>query len=394
MNPSRQDHDEERGERPDSRAGYPWVLEVALDRRRMWLLGARLLLLILLAYELVVTVAVLRPDLLHAAAQGSDPTNYLAAGERLNAGHRLYGPLLPGDRLVPGYPGAFPAPLLSPPTIAVVWRVIALAGNRGLEAWWLLSVVLMAGLTAWAILRGRRFELAILATILCLGFPLTIFFGGSYRVLGQESPVAFSAWSGNLNSFIAVLFALTWWASARQRPWLGGASAALATALKIGPASIFVWFVGQRDLRSVRAFIIAGAVILLATIAGSSVSDLVQYLTKVVVGVVAPTHLSAAATVSRYLGVHFDPRYVDYGVITFGFAAIVLSRNRPRLSYLVAMLVTIYSSPAVLIGNFAILVALALPWVVPGPGSRVEVRPASAADAIASEPVLQRLSVP
>ncbi|MGH2512548.1 MAG: glycosyltransferase 87 family protein, partial [Candidatus Limnocylindrales bacterium] len=318
----------------------------------------------------------------------------LAAGERLNAGHHLYGPLLPVDRLVPGYPGDFPAPLLSPPTIAVVWRLIALAGNRGLEAWWLLSVVFMAGLTAWAILRGRRFELAILATILCLGVPLTIFFGGSYRVLGQESPVAFSAWSGNLNSFIAVLFALTWWASARQRPWLAGASAALATALKVGPASIFVWFVARRDLRSIRAFIIAGALIMVATIAGSSVADLVQYLTKVVVGVVAPTHLSAAATVSRYLGVPLDlTRYVNYGVIAFGFGAIVLSRNRPRLSYLVAMLVTIYSSPAVLTGNFAILVALAMPWVVPAPRSGVPARPASPADALASERSVQPLSV-
>ena len=37
-----------------------------------------------------------RPDLLNPSQVGSDPSNYLAAAQRLNAGHSLYGPLQPG----------------------------------------------------------------------------------------------------------------------------------------------------------------------------------------------------------------------------------------------------------------------------------------------------------
>src|SRR3954451_3473833 len=54
----------------------------------------------------------------------TDATTYLAAGERLNAGHDLY-KLGPGDRPVLEIPGLYSAPLLSPPPIAVMWRPIA-----------------------------------------------------------------------------------------------------------------------------------------------------------------------------------------------------------------------------------------------------------------------------
>jgi hypothetical protein len=49
---------------------------------------------------------------------------YLAAGERLNAGHQLYA-LMPGNRPVDIHPPFWTVPLLSPPPIAVLFRVPA-----------------------------------------------------------------------------------------------------------------------------------------------------------------------------------------------------------------------------------------------------------------------------
>src|SRR5687767_10188966 len=54
----------------------------------------------------------------------TDANTYLAAGERLNAGHDLYR-LRPGDREVLIIPELFTQPLVSPPPIAVLWRPLA-----------------------------------------------------------------------------------------------------------------------------------------------------------------------------------------------------------------------------------------------------------------------------
>src|SRR5439155_18905551 len=54
-----------------------------------------------------------------------DATVYLAAGERLDAGHALYA-LAPGDRDPGLKPPYWTVPLLSPPLIGVVFRPLAL----------------------------------------------------------------------------------------------------------------------------------------------------------------------------------------------------------------------------------------------------------------------------
>jgi len=59
--------------------------------------------MLILFLELFVTAIV--QDLVSPTAIGTDTSNYYAAGERLNAGHPLCGPLVATDRPVPGYPG-------------------------------------------------------------------------------------------------------------------------------------------------------------------------------------------------------------------------------------------------------------------------------------------------
>ena len=64
-----------------------------------------------------------------------DSFTYLAAGERLNAGHFLYA-LLPGDRPVDMHPPLWTVPFLSPPPMGVLMRPFALMpGDTGAYAW-------------------------------------------------------------------------------------------------------------------------------------------------------------------------------------------------------------------------------------------------------------------
>ena len=325
----------------------------------------RLVALLLLAGQLLVVAGVERPDLLHPSAVGTDPSTYYAAGQRLNVGHPLYGPLQPGDRAVPGYPKLFPAPILSPPLIAVLWRPLALLpGGSSMDLWWLGGLVLLTGLTAAFALVAQRRHLVILVAVLILGLPLTLLAGGSYRYPGFNSPVAFAALSGNVNAYLVPLFALTWWASTRGRTRLAGSAAALATALKLGPLVLLWWFVTQRSWRSARAFIVASLVLAVAGLVFAGLQANVDFVHLALGGDVAASRLSVPGLLHRLF--HTRDSVAHLGTIfaiVAGLAAIYLLRSRPRAAFAAAILTTIYSSPVVLEGNLALLVALAAPWV-------------------------------
>lgn len=335
-----------------------------------WPVGVlRLVVLLLLAGQLFVTAAVQRPDLLHPGAVGSDPSNYFAAAQRLNAGHSLYGALQPGDRPVPGYPETFPAPILSPPLIAVVWRPLAiLPVGLSMDLWWLGCLVILAGLILAFALVGKPENLAVLAAVLALGLPLSFIGTGHYPYLGFNSPVSFAALSGNVNAYLAALFALTWWASSRGRPWLAGSAAALATALKLGPIVLLWWFVTQRSWRSARAFVVASVIFGLVGLVFAGLQANIDFVHLALGGGVKPAALSVTGMLQRLLKVSPGvARYGTIGAAVLGLAAVLALRNRPRAAFTAAILTTIYSSPVVLSGNFALLVAVAAPWVLPPP---------------------------
>src|SRR5947207_3478116 len=85
---------------------------------------------------------------------GGDARTYLAAGERLNAGHPLY-VLSPGDRPVAISPPWWTVPLVSPPFIAVLWRPLAALPNElGIAVWIAGSVACIVAVAAW--LHRRR----------------------------------------------------------------------------------------------------------------------------------------------------------------------------------------------------------------------------------------------
>ena len=82
-----------------------------------------------------------------------DSFTYLAAGERLNAGHPLYA-LSPGDRPVELHPPYWTVPLLSPPLVAVLARPFALLSDAGAYLWWACCLASI-GLVVVGLLRAR-----------------------------------------------------------------------------------------------------------------------------------------------------------------------------------------------------------------------------------------------
>ena len=334
-----------------------------------WPVGLlRLGVVVLLVGQLYATAVVQRPDLLHPGAVGSDPSNYYAAAQRLNAGHSLYGPLQPGDRAVPGYPETFPAPILSPPLIAVIWRPLALLpGAWSMDIWWLGCLLVVVAVILGFALVGKARNLVVLVAVLALGLPLAFIGTGHYPYLGFNSPVSFAALSGNVNAYLLVLFVLVWWASSRDRPWLAGSAAALATALKVGPIVLLWWFVTRRSWRSARAFVVAGIVMALIGVVFAGLQANLDFVRLALGGDVKPAALSVIGMLQRLLKV--SPGIARYGTIVatvIGLVAVAVLRKHPRAAFTAAILTTIYSSPVVLSGNFVLLVAIAAPWVLPG----------------------------
>jgi hypothetical protein len=308
------------------------------------------------------------PTLLQPALVGSDTSNYLAAGLRLNAGHPLYGPLQLGDRPVPGYPDIYPAPLLSPPLVGVIWRPIALLPDVvAMTAWWFGGVVIITMLVAGFALRGTRQQVLILNGVLLLQVPLCLYLQPQPNldalIAGWWSPVAIGALSGNLNTYLTGAFVLVTWAERRRLNALSGSAAALASALKLGPAVLIGWFAVRGAWRSAIAASAALIGFGILGVLGAGLEANIDYAHLALGGAIAPSALSLPDVLHHVLGVrqavaeHLVVLVIPVGLLTMG-----LLRTHPRTSFTIAILTSIYSSPVVLPGNLVLLLAVASPW--------------------------------
>ena len=341
-------------------------IQHSLPLRRWVLVLVRVALALILLGEVYVTATVERPNLVHPTAIGSDTSNYYAAGQRLNAGHNLYGPLLPDDRRVPGYPHPYPAPLLSPPLIAVIWRPLAALGNMSMKIWWAadLALVVAIGIAFAAV--GRRWTLAGLLALLALGWPIALVLSLNYPYLGFQSPISTAALSGNLNGYLTGLCVLVWWAAGRGRSWLAGIAGRLAAVLKLGPFALGWWLFVRRDWPAVKAFVATVVVLGIVGLLGAGLQANLTFFRLAVHGHIGPTSLSVPWMLETWFHVALkfaDPMTIMATIV--GLAIIYVTRRQARASFFVALLVVIYSSPVVLAGNFVLLLAALAPWEVP-----------------------------
>jgi len=258
----------------------------------------------------------------------ADGYTYLAAGERLNAGHPLYA-LVAGDRPVDIRPPYWTVPLLSPPPIAVLFRPLAALPNElGLRLWWLGCVA------AIAVALGAMFRVR----------PVLM----SAAVLVFLVPLVFEIPTANVNGLILGAVVVAWLLARSGRDTAAGAVIAAAAAVKLTPAILIVWFVTQGRWTAVRAFVTVGLVLLVVSLAGAGIGAHLDYLAVIgQTGSVGTTQFSLAGLL-RTVGVPAEAaRFAPFVVDAVGIALMWWRRDQPSFAYSVAVFTMVWGSPVV-----------------------------------------------
>lgn len=275
-----------------------------------------------------------------------DAFTYLAAGERLNAGHLLYA-LSPGDRPVDMHPPFWTVPLLSPPPIAVLFRAFALIPNDvGPYVWWAICIASIVGTT---LVMMRRRPILIGLAVFVLSIPLVYEIG-----------------VGNLNALLIAGIVGTWYLLVRGRDVAAGVVIAGMTALKLTPVVLAWWLITQRRWSAVRAFIVAGALIALISVLGAGLSAHLEYLGIVRQTSTAGTSDLSLAGMARFVGVDSTvANLLPTIALVAGFVAMWFLRERPGLAYGVGVVTMLLGSPVVNVNWFTVLLAALAPVVWP-----------------------------
>jgi Glycosyltransferase family 87 len=314
----------------------------------------RILRLVVPAIAIGMVVAIQRIYFNRGLIPG-DSFTYLAAGERLNAGHLLYA-LSPGDRPVGFEPPFFTVPLLSPPPIAVLFRPLAAIPNEiGVYIWWIATIVILAVVILW-MLRERPILVGL--TVLVLSIPIVYQIG-----------------VGNLNGLIVAGIVVAWYLLTRRRDLAAGAIFALMTAFKITPGIFLWWLITQRRWDAFKAFVVTGLVVLAISVLGAGLQAHLEYLGIMRQTATAGTTYLSLAGAARYLGVSVEVANVmPSAAILVGALVIWLLRDRPGPAYVAAILTLIAGSPVVQITWFTILLGALAPIVWPMPSASAEAR--------------------
>lgn len=295
----------------------------------------------LVAVAIVVWLGALRTFGFDPGAQGSDAWNYLAAGERLNAGHPLYA-LSPGDRPVPFAPPYWTVPLLAPPPIAVAWRPLALLGDPAMTIWAVAGLLVTLATATWLLARGGLIVAAIIALM--------------------SAALALQSLSGNVNGLLFGGLVIAW--LARSRAPVAGGLVAVAIAIKLTPALLLIWLVAARRWRALGATVVALALIGLVSLAGAGVQAHLDWLASVSQSQPAPM---ALATLTGL------PSTVVLAVLAVVVAAVGL-RGDERITFSVAVACAALASPALYLGTLGIAAAAAAPWLASNGGVAAELR--------------------
>jgi hypothetical protein len=261
-----------------------------------------------------------------------DAWNYLAAGERLNAGHRLY-ELVAGDRQVLIVPPYWTVPLLAPPPIAVAWRPLAILGEPSMWLWGVAS--LAAVLAVVAVIATRRSELALAMLAV------------------SALPVALTALSGNVNALIlpAVVAAWVW----RDHPWRVGPIIAVTAAIKLTPILLLLWPATSGRARVVLTTAVALTAIGALSLVGAGFDAHLAWLENVSGS--APSPLALATLTGL-------PELAVVALLAMGVLA-VSRLGDERLTFAAAVVATALASPAMYFQSLALLLAAVAPWAFP-----------------------------
>lgn len=268
---------------------------------------------------------------------GWDAVTYLAAGERLNAGHDLYA-LVAGDRYVWIDPPFWTVPLLSPPFIAVVWRPLA-AVPFGFALWWIVSEGALVLTALWMLVRRP----AVVGPLL----------------IALALPIAWEIKVANVNGALVAGTVAIWWLVTRRHDRAAGAVIALMAAVKLWPAYLLIWFMSQRRFEAVRGFVIGGAICAAISVLGAGMAAHVEYLS--VIRGTPPGMLALATLVGYAVGASLP--WLGYAIWALGAIEIWALRDRPWLAWAVTVGAMVLGAPVINIPTFALLLAMVAPLV-------------------------------
>jgi Glycosyltransferase family 87 len=271
----------------------------------------------------------------HPTQVGGDAWNYLAAGERLNAGHPLY-VLAAGDRMVPINPPFWTVPLLAPPPIAVAWRILAPLGDAAMVIW---DVAAIPAVLAVVAILGRR--AASWPVIALLAAPLTM-----------------TALSGNASSFLLAAMVAAW--AYRDRPWIVGALVAAMVAIKLTPVVLLVWLMASRRWRAVGVALAVGAVIGAVSVVGAGPDAWRAWLASV------PASAPSRLAISTILNV---PTWAVAVAAPTVVAGTWIATRSDRATFAAAVIGAALATPALYAQALALLLAAVAPWTLKS-GSR------------------------
>jgi hypothetical protein len=286
-------------------------------RARLWLLS-----ITVIAVSVVLSIQTFGFDW---GRSDGDPWNYLAAGERLNAGHPLYA-LSSGDRPVVVVPPYWSVPLLAPPPIAVLWRPLAALGPSSMWLWGLACLVGVVASSIHLARGGAHWVVALLATSLTL-----------------------TALSGNASALVLPMVIGAW--AFRDRPWIVGVLIATAAAIKLTPIVLVIWLLATRRWHAIGATLIAGGAIGFVSFLGAGVDAYSGWLAGA--GAASPSP-SAIAT---QLGVS------PAAVAALFALPVLLLWGRDRPSFSAAVVAAALATPALYFSAFALLAAVVAPWI-------------------------------
>jgi hypothetical protein len=285
-----------------------------------------------------------------------DAFNYLAAGERLNAGHPLYA-LSPGDRPIGLEPPYWTVPLLSPPPIAVLFRPLAaLPSDLGAYLWWVASAT--ATVLAIGIMMRRR-PVLISAAVIALSIPLVYELG-----------------VGNMNGVILLGLVLTWRATAIGDERGTGVLSGVLAAFKLTPILLGWWLLTGARWRAVVWATVAGLVVLAVSVLGAGIDAHLTYL-----GVIRETGAAGArplslAGMAKFVGIAPEiATLLPTAFLAGGVVVVALLRKRPDLAFVVTVLAMVFGSPTISINWFIYLLACLAPAVWPWPASEADRTP-------------------
>jgi hypothetical protein len=271
-----------------------------------------------------------------------DVVTYLAAGERLNAGHALYA-LSPGDRFLVIDTAYYHTPLLYPPLIGVIWRPLAaLPADLGLALWFAAATAaIVAGV--WYV--GKDLRTSAIVALLVFS-----------AAIGSQLSGA------NVNAFV-ILGALLLWGQSDRRPWVGVIMGVL-TAIKLSPGVFIVWLIAQRRWRAF-GWAVAGLVGGLALgLIGTSYATNRQAID--ILAQAKPQNL----TVTDITGIPWATMAVE----VLGTVSVLLLARRPTASFRAAVLTIALGAPQVSLSTGAYGLLL-----VPPPRQKEGLAPAARA---------------